>query len=81
MEIKNISKEEWQKNTIIELRYLGWDLRRIWNDNKVGLGLSSSSWGKNRWRFFKRIFKDDLRVRREPGSISEQIERAYKPKK
>jgi hypothetical protein len=79
--IQNISKEEWQKKTIIKLRYLGWDLKRIWIDSSIGLGLSSSSWGKNRWRFFKRIFKDDPFVMRETGNITEQIEKAYTPRK
>lgn len=79
--IEKISKDEWQKRTIIKLRRIGWDLRRIWNDKEMGLGFSSSGWDKNRWRYFNRIFKDDLLVKRETGSITERIEKAYFPNK
>ena len=80
-EIKKVSKEEWQKQTIIQLRHLGWDLRRIWTNNERGLGFSSSSWVKNRWRFFSRIFKNDPLIKNEIGSITERIEKVYFEKK
>jgi len=75
--IKQIPKDEWLKQTVIKLRKKGLSLREIWLDEERGLGFSKSSWEKNRWRFFTRIFKNDFLIKDKNGSIIEKIEKTY----
>ncbi|MBY8992667.1 MAG: hypothetical protein KGD58_18120 [Candidatus Lokiarchaeota archaeon] len=77
--IERIPKDEYYRNTIIKLRKRGLDLKEIWINSDEGLGFTKNSWDKNRWRFFKRIFKDDIFVKKKEGSIKEKIEQSYEP--
>jgi len=75
--IERVTKIECQREKIIDLRRKGWSLEKIWLDTDIGLGLSETGWKKNRWRFFKRVFKKDKNIINKKGSIIERIEEVY----
>ena len=74
--IKKTSKHDYLWLKTIELLRKDWSLKKIWIKE---LGYSVESWDKNRWRFFKRIFKNDPLVESGNGNIVKQIEEVYRP--
>ncbi|MEE9376496.1 MAG: hypothetical protein V3V33_00485 [Candidatus Lokiarchaeia archaeon] len=72
--IKRISKDTYYWQRTIELRNMGWSLRRIYENE-----FKFKNWGTYSKVFFKRIFKNDPVVSGTDGNLHRRIEKAYKP--